>query len=87
MTNPPAMTFGGRKTRTSPQVSPALRRGGQFSAGGTNVVYLQHEALSRGTALNTREGVAAMVVFLHARTVSGIATDALLTFMTTYLPC
>ena len=83
----PALTFGGRRTRTSPQLPPAPRRGGQSSASGTNVVYLQHDALSRGTALDTREGVAAMVVFPHARTVSGIATDALVTFMTTYLPC
>lgn len=84
---PPALTFDGRRTRASPQLPPAPRRGGKSSAGGTNVVYLQREALSGGIALNTREGVVSMVVFPHARTVSGIATDALLTFMTTYLPC
>ena len=40
-----------------------------------------------GIALNMKEGAATMVVFLHMCMVSGIATDPLLTFMTTYLPC
>ena len=69
------------------------------AAGGPNVIYVQHEGLSGAIALGTKEGRAAMpffreraardpdfYAFEHARTVSGIALDAMPALMTGCLP-